>query len=162
MWQIWYYSPTLACLSPWYGLFWVTSTSVIQKKGDLMSGTSIHRWRPGKGCQVPHVLPHVLEVAQYDYTRRDATALGVIRTLSMIDCIFFIYLWLRHVISAARLMLLRTLARKLFRVITQQCASSSRNLQIDTPEQTYSSLMSKDPFFCSMLQQLHDDPQILF
>ena len=32
--------------------------------------------------------PHVLEVAQSDYTRRDATALGVIRTLSRIDRIF--------------------------------------------------------------------------
>ena len=32
--------------------------------------------------------PHVLEIAQPDYTRRDATALGVIRTLSRIDRIF--------------------------------------------------------------------------
>ena len=47
----------------------------------------IHRWRPGKNCRVPF-FPHVLEVAQSDYTRRDATALGVIRTLSRIDRIF--------------------------------------------------------------------------
>ena len=33
-------------------------------------------------------LPHVLEVAQPDYTRRDSTELGIIRTLSRIDRIF--------------------------------------------------------------------------
>ena len=32
--------------------------------------------------------PHVLEFAQPDYTRRDSTALGIIRTLSRIDRIF--------------------------------------------------------------------------
>ena len=35
--------------------------------------------------------PHVLETAQPDYTRRDVTALGIIRTLSRIDR-NFIYL----------------------------------------------------------------------
>ena len=42
-----------------------------------------------------------------------------------------IYLWLRHVIHIAILMLLRTLVRKLFRVTMLQYTSSSRNLQID-------------------------------
>ena len=32
--------------------------------------------------------PLVLEIAQPDYTRRDSTALGIIRTLSRIDRIF--------------------------------------------------------------------------
>ena len=32
--------------------------------------------------------PHVLEIAQPDYTRRDSTALGIIRTLSRVDRIF--------------------------------------------------------------------------
>ena len=32
--------------------------------------------------------PHVLEIAQPDYTRRDSTALGIMRTLSRIDRIF--------------------------------------------------------------------------
>ena len=32
--------------------------------------------------------PHVLEIAQPDYTRRDSTAFGIIRTLSRIDRIF--------------------------------------------------------------------------
>ena len=69
--------------------------------------------------------------AQSDYTRRDAAALGVIRTLSRIDRIFIIYLWLKHVISVALLVLLRTSERKLFRVTMLQYASLSRNLLIE-------------------------------
>ena len=42
-----------------------------------------------------------------------------------------IYLWLRHVISIALPMLLRTSRRKLFRVTMLQYASSSRNLLIE-------------------------------
>ena len=36
---------------------------------------------PGKTAVFHSFFPYVLEVAQSDYTRRDATALGVIRTL---------------------------------------------------------------------------------
>ena len=43
---------------------------------------------PGKTAVFHSFFPHILEVAQSDYTRRDATALGVIRTLSRIDRIF--------------------------------------------------------------------------
>ena len=43
---------------------------------------------PGKTAVFHSFFPHVLEVAQSDYTRRDSTALGVIRTLSRIDRIF--------------------------------------------------------------------------
>ena len=39
-WQITSHSPALACFSQWWALFWVTSTSVIQKKDDLMFGTT--------------------------------------------------------------------------------------------------------------------------
>ena len=42
-----------------------------------------------------------------------------------------IYLWLKHVISIAVLMSLRTSGRRLFRVTKLQYASSSRNLPID-------------------------------
>ena len=34
------------------------------------------------------LFPHVLEIAQPDYTRRDSSALGIIRSLSRIDRIF--------------------------------------------------------------------------
>ena len=43
---------------------------------------------PGKTAVFHSFFPYVLEVAQSDYARRDATALGVIRTLSWIDRIF--------------------------------------------------------------------------
>ena len=48
------------------------------------------RWRFGKDCSVPLILfPHVLQIAQLDCTRRDATALGIIRTLPRIDRILY-------------------------------------------------------------------------
>ena len=43
---------------------------------------------PGKTAVFHSFFPYVLEVAQSDDTRRDATALSVIRTLSWIDRIF--------------------------------------------------------------------------
>ena len=76
----------------------------------------------GKTAVFHSFFPHVLEVAQLDYTRRDATALGAIRTLSRIDRIFIIYPWLNHEISIVILMSLRTSGRKLFRVTTLQYA----------------------------------------
>ena len=52
---------------------------------------------------------HVLEIAPPDHTRRDATALGIIRTLSRIDRIFLsIYLWRKHEIFIVSLMSSRT------------------------------------------------------
>ena len=44
---------------------------------------------PGKTAVFHSFFPYVLQVAQSDYTRKDATALGVIRTLSRIDRIFY-------------------------------------------------------------------------
>ena len=43
---------------------------------------------PTKTAVFHSFFPHVLEVARSDYTRKDSTALGVIRTLSRIDRIF--------------------------------------------------------------------------
>ena len=43
---------------------------------------------PGKTAVFHSFFPYVLEVAQSDYTRREATAHGIIRTLSRIDRIF--------------------------------------------------------------------------
>ena len=69
-----------------------------------------------------------------------------------------IYLCLKHVISIAPLMLLRTSGSKLFRVTMLQYASSSRNvLSEDTRTNVFPVGMSKHPIFVSILQQLHDD-----
>ena len=87
---------------------------------------------PGNTPVFHSFFPTVLEVAQSDYTRRDATALGVIRTLSRIDRIFInLPMAEAHVMSTARLMLVRTLGRKLFRVTMLQYASSSRNRLVE-------------------------------
>ena len=43
---------------------------------------------PGQTAVFHSFFPHVLEVAQSDHTRRDSTALEIIRTLSRIDRIF--------------------------------------------------------------------------
>ena len=40
------------------------------------------------GAMFHSLFPHVLEIAQPDYTRRDSTAIGIIRTLSRINRIF--------------------------------------------------------------------------
>ena len=42
----------------------------------------------GKTAIFHSFFPHVLEIAQHDYTSKDSTTLGVIRTLSRIDRIF--------------------------------------------------------------------------
>ena len=74
--------------------------------------------------------PHVLEIAQPDYTRRDSTAFGIIRTLSRIDRIFLIYLWVRREIFTATPMSSKTWRIGPFRVITQQYVLSFKNQQI--------------------------------
>ena len=48
---------------------------------------------PGKTAGFHSFFPHVPEIAQSDYTRRDATTLGVIRTLSWIDRILYQFIY---------------------------------------------------------------------
>ena len=114
---------------------------------------------PGNTVVFHSFFPCVLEIAESDYTRRDSSAVGNIRTLSRIDRIFLsIYLCLKHVISIALLMMLRTSGSKLFRVTMLQYASSSRNvLSEDTRTNVFPVGMSKHPIFVSIVQQLHDD-----
>ena len=90
------------------GIIWVTSTFVIPKKDDLMSGTR-HSPMVRRERLPRSIFPHVLETCQPHYTRRDSSSLGIIRTLSRIDHIFFsIYLWPRRVIFTATSMSLKT------------------------------------------------------
>ena len=49
---------------------------------------SVTEGDPGKTAVFHSFFPHVLEIALSDYTRRDISALGVIRALSRIDRIF--------------------------------------------------------------------------
>ena len=63
---------------------------------------------PRKTAVFRSFIPHALEDAQPDHTRRDSTALGVIRTLSRIDRIFVNLLLAEHESSIVILMSSRT------------------------------------------------------
>ena len=111
----------------------------------------------GKTAMFHSFFPNVLEIAQPDYTRRDSTALGIIRTLSRIDRIFYLpmaeardFHWYSHVFenlgngtipcdhAAVRLVIHKPTNRE------QQC-------------KRIPSWMSKHPVFCSILKRLHDN-----
>ena len=81
---------------------------------------------PRKTAVFRSFFPHVLEVAQSDYTRRGSTALGVIRTLSRIDRIFINLLVAEHESSIVILASSRTWGLGPFRVTTQQYVLSFR------------------------------------
>ena len=86
---------------------------------------------PRKTAVFHSFFPHVLEVAQSDYTRRDSTALGVIRTLSRIDRIFINLPMAEHESSIVILMSSRTWGLGPFRVTTQQYALSFKSQQLE-------------------------------
>ena len=74
-----------------WALYWVTSTSVIPEEGRFYFwNQTFTNGDPRKIAMFHSFFPHVLEIAQPDYTRRDSSALGIIRTLSRIDRIFLI------------------------------------------------------------------------
>ena len=91
-------------------LCWAISTEVIWKKDDSMFGTKFSLMVTQERLLFS-IRSYDLEVAQSNYTRRDATALGVVRTPSRIDRFFDQFIFRRYVISTARLRLLRTLGR---------------------------------------------------
>ena len=161
-WQIGSYSPALACLSQCGGhYFWVTSTSVIRKKDDNVWNQSFTDGDPGKTAVFHSFFPHVLEVAQSDYTRRDSTALGVIRTLSRIDRIFINlpmaeareFHCYSHVFENLG-------TRKPFRVTTQRYVSSFRSQQLgDNRANEFPAGCPKIPFsvtYCSSFMTTTD------
>ena len=132
-----------------------------QKKDDSTCGTrpSPTVTRERLQCFIPFFFsPHVLEIAQPDYTRRDSTALGIIHTLSRIDRIFSTYLWLRREIFTATLMSSRTLGNW---TIPSDHATVRLVIQKPTNRgqqgKRIPSWMSKHPVFCSLLKRLHDD-----
>ena len=70
------------------GLLLVTSTSANPKEEDSRIGIRLSQKAMREGCFFPVFFPHVLEIAQPDFTRKDSTADGTIRTLSRIDRAF--------------------------------------------------------------------------
>ena len=113
---------------------------------------------PRKTAMFHSFFPHVLEVGQPDYTRRDSSALGIIRTLSRIDRIvinlpmaeardFHCY---SHVFE-----------NLVNRTIPSDHAAVRLVIERPTPRRHLSkripSWMSKHPVVCSPLERLHDD-----
>ena len=114
-----------------WALFWVISTSVNQKKGRFnVWNQTFTDGDPRKTAMFHSFFPHVLEIAQPDYTRRDSTALGILRTLSRIDRIF-----INLTMAEARDFhcyshVFENLGTGPFRVITQQYVLSLKGQQI--------------------------------
>ena len=80
----------------------------------------------GKDCRATFLFPHVLEIAQPDFMRRDSTALGIIRTLSRIDRIF-----ITLPMAEARDFQCHSHVCENLGVITQQYASSFKSHHIE-------------------------------
>ena len=112
---------------------------------------------PRKTAAFHSYLPHVLEIVQPDYTRRDSSALGVIRALSRIDRIF-----INLPMAEARDFHCYS---QVFENLVKESIPSDHapvRLVIQKPTRGHQSKripswMSKHPIFCSILQQLHDD-----
>ena len=112
----------------------------------------------GKTAVFQSFFPYVLEVAQSDYTRRDAMALGVIRTLSRIDRIFINLLMAEARDFRCSFHVVENLGQK---TISSDHAAVRLVIQEPTHRRHQNkripSWMSKHPIFGSILQQLHDD-----
>ena len=113
---------------------------------------------PAKTAVFHSFFPHVLEIDQSDYTRRDSAAVGNIRSLSRIDRIF-----INLPIAEARDFhcsshVVENLGKK---TIPSDHAAVRLVIQKPTSRRHQSkhipSWMSKHPIFGSILQQLHDD-----
>ena len=102
--------------------------------------------------------PHVLEVAQSDFSRSDSAALGDIRTLSRIDRIF-----INLLVAEARDSHCSSHVDENFGEKTFLSDHAAVRLLIQKPthrlhqNKRVPSWMSKHPMFVSILQQLHDD-----
>ena len=153
------FTPTGLHIPMEWALFWVTSTYVIQKKDDSMSGT---RHSPVATRERPPCsflsFPHVFEIAQSDCTRMDFSALGIIRTMSRIDRIFINL----PVAEARYFQCYSNVFENLENQSTPTDHAAVRLVdQKPTPRGHPSKRipcwMAKHPMFCSLMQRLHDD-----
>ena len=116
---------------------------------------------PRKTAMSHSFFAHVLEIAQPDYTRRDSSALGIIRTLSRIDRIF-----LNLPLAEARDFhcYSHVFENLVNRTIPSDHAAARLVIQKPTTgghlSKRIPSWMSKHPIFCSLLQRLHDDHKL--
>ena len=100
------YFSTLA-LSPWsiWGYGWRCQHLWTWARQIQRLDSDFHGWRCRKDCSFFFCFfSHVFEIAQQDFTRKDVTVNGVIRTCPELTGYLLIFLWLRHVIFIAILM----------------------------------------------------------
>ena len=146
--------PAYAC---GVGVFWVISTSVIRKKDGLMFGTnhSLRATRERLQCSILS-FPVSLRLPNLITQEETLQPLGSYALCRGLIVFLSIYPWLKHVTSIALLMSLRT-----SNYSERPRCSTPRHPETyksRTPEQTYSQLdVQASHFFCSSLQQLHDD-----
>ena len=111
----------------------------------------------GKTALFHSLFPHVLEITQPDYTKRDSTVIGIIRTLSRIDRIFINlpmaeardFLCYSHVFE--------NLGK---RSIPSDHAAVRMVIQKPTIRGHHKRIprwMTNHPVFCSILKRLNDD-----
>ena len=108
-------------------------------------------------CFIPF-FPHVLEIAQPDYTRRDSSVIGIIRTLSRIDRIFVN-------LPMAEARDFHCYSHVFENLGNQSITSDHAAVRIVIQKPSHQgqqckripSWMSKHPVFCSILKRLHDD-----
>ena len=148
----------LACISPWYGGF-LCDFNICDPEGRFNAwNQTITDGDPGKTAVFHSFFPYILEVAQPDYTRRNASALGDMRTLSRIDRFFVILLVAEARDFHCSPHVVENLGKK---IIASDHAAVRFAIQKPTnrghQSQRIPSWMSKHPIFCSIVQQLHDD-----
>ena len=113
---------------------------------------------PGKTAVFHSFFPYILEVAQSDYTRRDSSAVGNIRTMSRIDRIFINFPMAEARDFHCSSHVVENLGKK---TIPSDHAAVRLVIQEPTKRGHQSkripSWMSKHPIFCSIVERLHDD-----
>ena len=147
-----------ACPVEW-ALFWAIFNICDPEEGRFnVWNQSFTDGDPGKTAVFHSFFPYVLEIAQSDYTRRDSSAVGNIRTLSRIDRIFINLPMAEARDFHCSSHVVENLGKKQIpsdhaavRLVIQK-PTSRRHQSKHIP-----SWMSEHSIFVSILQQLHDD-----
>ena len=98
-----FFNIVLVTLEP-LGLWLEISTSVNLSKADSTFGIRLSRMAMQERLLFSCFFPYVFEIAQLDFTRKDVTVNGVLRTCPELTGYLLIVLWLRHVKIIAILM----------------------------------------------------------
>ena len=116
----------------------------------------------GKAALFHSIFPHVVEIAQPDYTGRASSVIGIIRTLSRINRIFIN-------LPMAEVRDFHCYSHVFENLVNRSIPSDHAGARLvihkppDREQQgkRIPSWMSKHPIFCSFLKRLHDNHDIL-